>query len=598
MMIFSSLPGLIFIAGGALTFLFKSTRLGRLIPFFTVGIAVMSLLQLTATDTVSVSFLLTPLELLRVDTLSQLFGALFVGVAGVSFLYGLNVAKTTEYAAALVYIGSALAVVFTHDLVTLYIFWELMALSSVFLILLADTSVSRKAALRYIIVHLVGGLVLLAGIILHIHATGSTVFDAMTLGSLSSYLIIIGFLVNAAGAPLSSWLSDAYPESTLMGGVILSSITTKTAIYVLMRGFSGTDILIWVGAITGVYGVIYGLLENNVRRSLSFSVINQIGFKLVGIGLGSPLAIAGVCAHVVCGVMYNSVLWMSAGNLIKATGKTTYTELAGVPRRYPWMMALALVGALAIASFPLTSGYTSKTIILKAVEYAHLFTPWLLLEFASFGVILFITCKFMFYGFFYKNDGPVLRFSNPLMIIVTGVVAFGCILLGVMPGLLYDYLPYSDHLLQKVPGTFGAIYTHFEGLIIQCQKFFFAVLGFVLFRRYIPIKPTITIDIDWVYRRLLRYIRIFLLAFVDFIYTMIHRLVMIIVGQIVHFFEQSLSLFLYLYHVPFLRLSRAPIDRATLLKQYRVTIESNGFPFVLIGSFIFILAISLAVLTF
>ena len=101
-----------------------------------------------------------------------------------------------------------------------------------------------------------------------------------------------------------------------MGGVILSSITTKTAIYVLLRGFSGTEILIWIGAITGVFGVIYGLLENNIRRSLSFSVINQVGFKLVGIGIGTPLAIAGVCAHVFCGVIYNSVLWMSAGSLI------------------------------------------------------------------------------------------------------------------------------------------------------------------------------------------------------------------------------------------------------------------------------------------
>ena len=146
----------------------------------------------------------------------------------------------------------------------------------------------------------------------------------MSLDSLPTILIFIGFLINAAAVPFSSWLSDSYPESTLMGGVILSSITTKTAIYVLLRGFSGTDALIWIGAITGVFGVVYGLLENNIRRSLSFSVINQVGFKLVGIGIGSPLAIAGVCAHVFCGVIYNSVLWMTSGTLIKTTGKTTY----------------------------------------------------------------------------------------------------------------------------------------------------------------------------------------------------------------------------------------------------------------------------------
>ena len=444
MLIFNFIPSFIFLIGGIFTFLFKE-RLIKLIPIFTPIIAFISLASLSPGDTLSYSFLLTTLEFLHVDSLSLLFGYLFVGLAFLAFMYGIKVAKWSEYAAALFYIGSALSIIFTKDLVTLYIFWELMAVSSVFLILLTHQGSSIKSALRYIIVHLVGGLILLAGIILYYKVTGSFLFKAMSLDSLPTILIFIGFLINAAAVPFSSWLSDSYPESTIMGGVILSSITTKTAIYVLLRGFSGTDALIWIGAITGVFGVVYGLLENNIRRSLSFSVINQVGFKLVGIGIGSPLAIAGVCAHVFCGVIYNSVLWMTSGTLIKTTGKTTFTELNGIVRKLPLTFIFALVGALSIASFPFTSGYISKTVILKAVEYEHLFVPWLLLEFASFGVILFITVKYLYYGFIINNTNIETKadqsFKFPFMTISTAIAAVLCIALGLFRSFYMNIYP-------------------------------------------------------------------------------------------------------------------------------------------------------------
>ena len=194
------------------------------------------------------------------------------------------------------------------------------------LILLNGGAASRKAGLRYLIVHLVGGLVLLAGIMMHIHATGSSTFEHFEIQNLSTWLMLIGVLVNAAAIPFSSWMSDAYPESTIMGGVILSAFTSKTAVYILIRGFNGWDILIWLGVAMASYGVIYGLLENNIRRVLAFSIINQIGFMVCAVGVGTPLALAGACAHAFSHIIYKGLLWMGAGAVLKTTGKTKYTE--------------------------------------------------------------------------------------------------------------------------------------------------------------------------------------------------------------------------------------------------------------------------------
>ena len=357
-MTFSLTPGLIFILGSFFTFLVKKNL--QKIVILSIPIIAFIKLYYSKVATLELPFLLGNLHLLYVDNLSLFFGTLFILVALAAFIYGFNTAKHSEYIAALIYIGAALSVVFSNDFVSLYIFWELMALSSVFLILLRNTSAAQKAGLRYIIVHLVGGLVLLAGIILHIHHTGSTELQPIPLQSVSSYLILIGILVNAAAVPFSSWLTDAYPESTMMGGVILSSVTTKTALYLLIRTFSGTDLLIYIGAIMGIFGVIYGLLENNIRRSLAYSVINQLGFKILAVGLGSPLAIAGACLHAFCGVIYNSVLWMTSGSIIHRTGKENYSELSGLRHHMPVIFTFALIGVASISAFPFTSGFVSK----------------------------------------------------------------------------------------------------------------------------------------------------------------------------------------------------------------------------------------------
>ncbi|MGK2944236.1 MAG: Na(+)/H(+) antiporter subunit D, partial [Desulfuromonadales bacterium] len=393
--------------------------------------------------------------------------------------------------AALCYIAAALGAVFAGDLISLYIFWEIMAVTSTFLVLARRTEKAYGAAYRYVMMHIFGGLCLLAGIILQVNATGSVAFDGFDLKGLPTYLILLGFLVNAAAPPFSSWLSDAYPEATVTGGVIMTAYTTKTAVYTLIRGFAGWEILMVIGCFMAIYGIIYAILENDMRRILAFSIINQVGFMICGIGIGTAMAISGAVAHAFSHIIYKALLWMSAGAVLYMTGKSKCTDLGGLYKTMPLTMIFGTIGALAISSFPFLSGYTSKPMIIEAGVHEGFFWVWLILEIASAGVFLHAGIKFPYFVFFAKDNG--LRPGEPPrhMLGAMALFAFICIFLGIYPQPLYDILPY--------PVDFQA-YT-LEHTLNQLQLLMFSALAFFLLLPLLKRTETISIDTDWFYRK-------------------------------------------------------------------------------------------------
>ena len=181
-------------------------------------------------------------------------------------------------------------------------------------------------------IHLLGGMILFAGITGHVAQTGSVAFARMALDSPAHWLILIGFLVNAGAPPLSAWLPDAYPEASWSGTVFLSAFTTKTAVYVLMRGFPGTELLIWVGLFMVFYGIVYALLENDMRRILAYSIVNQVGFMVAGIGIGTEMALNGAAAHAFTHIIYKALLLMSAGSVLLHDGPA---QVLGTGRPVP-----------------------------------------------------------------------------------------------------------------------------------------------------------------------------------------------------------------------------------------------------------------------
>ncbi|MBN13247.1 MAG: Na(+)/H(+) antiporter subunit D [Opitutaceae bacterium] len=487
-------PSFLLFAGAIVTVLLK----GTLRNVFLVALPILTFIHiayLPSGNGLQVSFLpgFGDSELLRVDKLSKAFGYIFTLNAAAALLFAFYVKKAIQHTAALIYIGSALGVIFAGDLITLYINWELMAVSSTFVILARDTAKAKGAAFRYVMVHIFGGLLLLAGIVMTVSNGGSIAFDSFDYANanLGTWLILGGFLVNAAAPGVSAWLSDAYPEASVTGGVILSAYTTKTAVYVLLRSFHGWEPLIWIGCAMTVFGIIYALLENDMRRILAYSIINQVGFMVCAAGIGTDMAISGATAHAFCHIIYKSLLWMSAGAVLYRTGKSRCTELGGLYKTMPLTLLFGTIGALAISAVPLTSGFTSKTIIIAAAEHEHLLWPWIVLELASAGVFLHAGIKFPYFVFFNQDRGLRPKEAPGTMLWAMGILSFLCIYLGIRPQALYDILPYTV--------DYQAYTT--SHLVTQMQLLMFSALVFFLFLPMLKRTPTIVLDTDWFYRK-------------------------------------------------------------------------------------------------
>ena len=483
-------PGLIFIFGALFIPLVKG-RIRQAYILLLPVLAGLSLLNMPDGNGCYLNLLGYELILARVDKLSMVFGYVFVVMAFIGFIYSIHLKKSGQHVAAALYIGSALGVTFAGDFIALFIFWEIMALSSTYLIWARKTQASHNAGFRYLLVHLLGGLSLLVGIIMYVAETGSTAFNLMELSGTAAYLILIGFILNAAVPPFSAWLSDAYPEATVTGAVFLSAFTTKTAVYVLIRAFPGAEILIWLGAIMAFYGVIFAVLANDIRRLLAYHIISQVGYMVAGVGIGTALALNGTAAHAFSHILYKGLLFMGAGAVLYMTGKSKLTELGGLYKTMPITLTLYMIGGLSISAFPLFSGFVRKSMIVTAAAEEHLTIVWVLLSVSSAGTFLHTGLKLPYFTFFAKDSGIRVKEPPVNMLIAMAIAAFLCILIGVYPSVLYNLLPFAASYLP---------YTA-EHVVWTLQILLFTALGFFMLLKYLGGESYITIDTDWFYRK-------------------------------------------------------------------------------------------------
>lgn len=436
------------------------------------------------------------LELMRTDRLSLLFGYLFHIAAFIAVVFALQVRDTTQNVTSMLYAGSALGAVFAGDLITLFIFWELLAVSSVFLIWARRTERAIRAGMRYLIIQVSSGLLLLAGALLHYYETGSLAFNFIGLQGISGWLIFLAFGVKCAFPFLHNWLTDAYPEATPTGTVFLSAFTTKVAVYALARGFPGTDLLIYIGAAMTCFPIFFAVIENDLRRVLAYSMINQIGFMVCGIGVGTALALNGAVAHAFNDVIFKGLLFMSMGAVLYRVGNTNGSDLGGLYKSMPKTATLCIVGACSISAFPLFSGFVSKSMVMAAMIEEGYDYLWIMLLFASAGVFHHAGIKIPYFAFFAKDSGIRTKEAPLNMLIAMSIAAVLCIFIGTQPQVLYALLPWD---VEYMPYDT----TH---VLSQLQLLFFSALAFVWLKKqglYPPELHAINIDAEWLYRKLL-----------------------------------------------------------------------------------------------
>ncbi len=486
-------PFLIFYAGALLMAVTK----GRIRQMLMLAIPIVGAWNLYTlpTDTVMTWQVFDyTLTVFQADRMSLLFGYLFHLAAFLGAIYSIHVKDVGETSSAALYAGSALGAVFAGDMIILFIFWEMLAITSIFLIVARRTERASAAALRYIIVQVLSGVILLAGILLRLHDTGSIAFTHIGLdGTLGSQLIFLAFGIKCAFPLLHNWLTDAYPEATPTGMVFLSAFTTKVAVYALARSYAGTEILVYIGAAMAMFPIFYATIENDLRRVLGYSMINQIGFMVVGIGLGTELAINGAIAHAFNDVIFKALLLMTMGAVLHRTGKINGSDLGGLYKSMPLTTIFCIIGAASISAVPLFSGFVSKSMIMVAALEGHHDIVWLLLLFASAGVMEHAGIKIPFFAFFAHDSGIRCKEAPTNMLIAMGLAAVICIFNGTYPWLLYSVLPYP---VDYAPFTAPHVLT-------QMQLLLFSALAFTVLKLtkvYPPELPGINIDAEWAYR--------------------------------------------------------------------------------------------------
>ena len=486
-------PALLFILG-ALPIPFLKGSIRKAYLLLIPALAILAVLTMQPGSYGEAEFIGQQILVAKVDRLSIVFATVFTIMALIGMVYALHLTSAGQHVAAFVYVGSALGVVFAGDYLTLFLFWEIMAFASAYLVFAQGGQQAIRAGFRYLMVHITGGVVLLGGIILNGLAAGSLLFGPIE-GGAGAFLILIGFMLNAAVPPLNAWLTDAYPEATVTGAVFMSAFTTKTAVYVLARAFPGTELLVWLGTAMALYGVVYAVLENDCRRLLAYHIVSQVGYMVAGIGIGTEMAVNGASSHAFAHILYKGLLFMGAGAVIHVTGRRKLTELGGLYRTMPLTVALYMIGAFAISAFPFFSGFVTKSMVVAAAGQDHRAWVVLALTMASSGTFLHTGLKLPYYMFFGTDRKLEAREPPRNMLVAMGMAAAFCIAIGVFPQPLYALLPYP---VDFEPYT-GVHVTESLGILM------FTALGFVIFLRALDPEKTISIDTDWFYRKGARY---------------------------------------------------------------------------------------------
>ncbi|MEE2658015.1 MAG: Na(+)/H(+) antiporter subunit D [Candidatus Latescibacterota bacterium] len=495
-MIESSLhPALILIVGSLILPLVRGHLRSALLVLIPL-VGFVNILGLEAGDNVSLMVSGIDIHVLHVDKLSLLFGYLFHVAALMGAIFALHVKDSTQLMTAMMYAGSAVGAVFAGDLITLFIFWELLAVTSVFQIWANKTERAISAGIRYLLIHVSSGLLLITGAAIRYHEMGQAglTFEHMQLEGLGSWCLLLAIGIKCAFPFLHTWLVDAYPEATPTGTVFLSSFTTKTAVYCLARGFAGTEELIWVGGAMAMFPIFFAVIENDLRRVLGYSMINQIGFMVCGIGLGEGMGVNGAVAHAFNDVFFKGVLFMSLGAVLFRTGRINGSDLGGLYRSMPWTAGFCITGACSISAFPLFSGFVSKSMVMAEAANQNYVAIWLMLLFASAGVFHHAGIKIPFFAFFSHDSGIRCKEAPRNMLIAMGLGSAICLFNGMYPWVLYSLLPYP---VNYEPYTA----TH---VVLQLQLLFFSALAFASLKLtglYPPELRSLNIDADIAIRK-------------------------------------------------------------------------------------------------
>jgi multicomponent Na+:H+ antiporter subunit D len=507
-------PGLLLIAAGIVCALVPQRQIRQALTLAAPLIGLVLLVQAPHGQNLAEARMMgLDLVLYRVDNLNFIFALAFLIAVFLNAIYAMHDDNRLHDGVALIYGGASVAAVLAGDLMTLFIFWEVTAISSVVVIIQARTRAAYGASMRYLAIQILSGVLLLNGAAWYLNANETLILpgqvgEAIGLNEPGAWLLFVAFGIKAAFPLLHSWLVDAYPKATATGAVVLSAFTTKLAVYTLARFFPGESLLLWIGAAMALFPVFLALIENDLRKVLALGLVSQNGFMLAAVGAASgdyvQTALNGAAGHAFVCVIYMGLLFMVTGALIHRAGTAKISELGGMFRSMPVTAMFAIIGGLTLAAVPLFSAFATKSLIIEAVKSSAAFWAWIALYAASAGVLAVGALKVPFHAFFGRDSGKRVEEAPFNMLLAMGFAAFLCIVVGlpgIIPGfgyeVLYNMLPYPEAALGYHLFTASHVLTQLQLLVL-------AVLAFMLLRRfglYPAERPGLVLDSDWIYRK-------------------------------------------------------------------------------------------------
>jgi multicomponent Na+:H+ antiporter subunit D len=368
----------------------------------------------------------------------------------------------------------------TGDIFNLYVWFEVMLICTLGLLVVNRNRAQIDAAVKYAILNLFGTVVLLVaiGFLYGITGTLNMAHLAVVLPTLettpalavTAILFLIAFGIKMAAFPLFFWLPLSYHTAPMSVAAIFAGLLTKVGVYAALRVFTllfevsdgGLNIVVaWAAALTMVTGVLGAVVQMDVRRILSFHIISQIGYMMIGIALATPVAIAAAVFYIVHHIIVKANLFLLAGAIREAGGSYDLARVGGLMKSNPWLAVLFLIPALSLAGLPPLSGFWAKLLVIDASLQAN--ANWLAGVALVVGLLTLLSMSKIWMEAFWKAapDAAPARRRVPVAM-VASIAFLGAITVGIglyaEPLVAYsqvagtelsDPSTYIDHILPE-----------------------------------------------------------------------------------------------------------------------------------------------------
>lgn len=391
-----------------------------------------------------------------------------------------------ELQLSLLYIGAGLYIVTSQDLLSVFLSLELMMIAGGSIIFTGKSKQSKKSGLNYIKIHLLSGTLFLIGIIIRIASQKSLLITPYMPHEIATSEIVLlsGLFINIALPPFSYWLTEGYPSASPFGSIILSVCMTKVSAMLLVKMFLSSTMLIYLGIFMGFYGVAYMLLETNIRKFVTFTIISETGLILIAIGVGSSNVAYSL---IIANIFYTAILMTCASRISLFSYANHYFEIKHIPQKN-LMMSVYIITLLSVAAFPMTPGYINKYNLNLAIELTK--RDWLVntITALNFGMIFaafFKTIDFIFFAqkTKHKNGNSRTIQNAPELYILT---IFSVILSFLVCLVLKLTFKIDKTIIKQL-----CIFLIATFLFIRLKKYFFFS------------KPITLIEPDFIYRKFL-----------------------------------------------------------------------------------------------